>query len=111
MLRLVAYLAFTACVVGGLYYSGHRADERAHQSTIAGCERSNAFREVLGTFLVTAEQARRTPPIDPGDERAADEYHQLAEKLLRAAKTVEGQTVVPTLAKPVVDCQAAFPAP
>lgn len=52
-----------------------------YQNQISGCERGNQVRLIIHELLVAAEEARRTPPIEPGDVRAANKYARLDNRI------------------------------
>lgn len=73
--EFVVALATSIIVTGlllGLYESKH--NQELYENQIAACERGKVVREVLHGFLAAAIDARRTPPLFPGDVKAAKAY-------------------------------------
>lgn len=71
--------AAVALIVCGLFLWGFEArnNDRLYENQIESCIRGQKVRTVLHAFLVAAEEARRTPPLEAGDLKVADEYRRL----------------------------------
>lgn len=106
---LLAYGLLAVALSATLFMSSKQDARTVADASRAGCARTNVLRHVVGVLLETAEQARRTPPLEPGDLAAANRYHQLELRLARAA--VDGLDHAPRDGVYTVDCTDAFPRP
>ena len=70
-----------------------------YDADIAGCHRGDKIRTVLHSFLTAAAEARRTPPIDPGDTAAATEYERL-DRTIWPLKRCHYLIPAPSVARP-----------
>lgn len=106
---LLAYMLLAILLSVSLYVSSKQDARTVADSSRAGCARTNVLRDVVGSLLETAERARRTPPLEPGDLAAATRYHRLEERL--AAAAVAGLDHTARDGVYTVDCESAFPRP
>ncbi len=81
--RPVVMAAATSLIICGLFLWGIEArnNHRLYENQIESCKRGQILRSVVHEFLVAAEAARRTTPIDPGDTKTANEYRRLDEMI------------------------------